>query len=243
MTGKEHPGKPYFKDVAAILGGAYLRYDFTRGTDQEVGFLEDVLDLPPGARILDVGCGPGRHALALAEHGYAVTGIDVAPRFIELAREAAKERGVTPSFFECDAREMPFVDEFDAVISICQGAFGLMADDDALILKRMAEAAKPGARVAVTAFSAFYEARADRPEATFDVDAGVVQETMTIRDEQGAEHLVDAWTSVFTPRELRLLAIGCGLIPENVWSVSPGDFARRPPDLDHYEFMLLGRRP
>ena len=243
MNEPRHPGDAYFRAIGDALGRAYLRYDFTRGTQQETDFLTEVLELPTGARILDVGCGPGRHAIELAARGYAVTGIDVSPRFLAIAREEAARRDLKISFFECDARELPFGDEFDAVLSICQGGFGLMGPDDALILKRMQEAARPGAWVVVTAFSAFYEARADRPEATFDVDAGVVHETMTVKDEVGAEHPFDAWTSVFTPRELRLLAIGCGLVPEHVWSVSPGDFARRPPGLQHYEFMLVARRP
>jgi len=243
MTTPEQPEGPYFGPIGDTLGRAYLRYDFTKGTAQEVGFLIDVLGLPPGARILDVGCGPGRHSIALAEAGYAVTGIDVSRRFLDIAAEDARSRGVQLALFEVDAREMPFDDEFDAVISICQGGFGLMGKDDSLILKRMQEATKPGGRVVLTAFSAFYEARADRPEATFDVDAGVVHETMTVKDEYGSEHPFDAWTSVFTPRELRLLAIGCGLVPEHVWSVSPGDFGRHPPDVDRYEFMLVARRP
>ncbi len=238
-----HPGTAYFREIGDALGKAYLRYDFTKGTDQEVAFLDELLDLPAGARILDVGCGPGRHAVELAARGYAVTGVDVSPRFVDLASQSARDRDVQAAFFEIDAREMPFGDEFDAVITICQGGFGLMGDDDALILKRMRDAAKPGGLVIATAFSAFLAAQTDQKEATFDVDRGVMYESMTVRDEEGAEHSFDAWTSVFTPRELRLLAIGCGLIPEHVWSVSPGDFARRKPDLEHYEFMLVARRP
>jgi cyclopropane fatty-acyl-phospholipid synthase-like methyltransferase len=241
-TSHDHPGGPFFEEVAERLGSAYLRYDFTKGSEQEVAFLLDLLQLEKGARLLDVGCGPGRHAVPLARSGLAVVGVDVSRRFLDLAAEAARVAGVGAGFFEVDARQMPFDDEFDAVISICQGAFGLMGKDDALILRRMTEAAKPGGRVVVTAFSAYHAARY-QTEAFLDADQGIIHEETTIRDEGGLEHPVDLWTGVYTPRELRLLAIGVGLVPEHVWSVSPGDFARRDPDVDHHEFMLVARRP
>jgi cyclopropane fatty-acyl-phospholipid synthase-like methyltransferase len=240
--GHEHPGGPFFEEVAERLGPAYLRYDFTKGSEKEVAFLLDVLRLEKDARLLDVGCGPGRHAVPLAHAGLAVVGVDVSRRFLDLAAEAARTSGVGAGFFQVDARQMPFDDEFDAVISICQGAFGLMGKDDALILRRMTEAVKPGGRVVVTAFSAYHAARY-QTDAFLDADQGIVHEETKIRDEEGAEHAVDLWTGVYTPRELRLLAIGVGLVPEHVWSVSPGDFARREPDVDHHEFMLVARRP
>jgi SAM-dependent methyltransferase len=243
VSGRPHPGGPYFEAVAEVLGEAYLRYDFTKGSAQEVAFLLDLLGLEPGSRILDVGCGPGRHAVALAQAGFAVTGVDVSRRFLDLAAASARVAGVGASFFQVDARAMPFDDEFDAVISICQGAFGLMGGDDSTVLRRMAESVRPGGRVVLTTFSALYEAAHRREEATFDVDAGVVHEVSAVRDESGAEHPVDLWTSVYTPRELRLLALGVGLVPEEVWSVEPGAFARRPPDLEHPELMLVARRP
>jgi cyclopropane fatty-acyl-phospholipid synthase-like methyltransferase len=56
----------WFEGLAAHMGETYLRYSFTKGTEQEVGFLVEALGLAEGSRVLDVGCGPGRHALALA---------------------------------------------------------------------------------------------------------------------------------------------------------------------------------
>ena len=239
---KPHPGEPYFEPIGDRLGRAYLRYDFTKGSQQEVSFLTDLLGPSTGRRLLDVGCGPGRHAVPLAEAGWAVTGIDISQSFLDLAAEEARARGAGMSLFRVDARQMPFDDEFDAVISICQGGFGLMGKDDDLVLRRMAEATLPGGRVVLTAFSAYYSVR-EQTDAHLDAAAGVVHEVTTIKDPEGAEHTVDLWTGVYTPRELRLLSIGVGLVPEEIWSVAPGDFARRVPDIEHPEFMLVARKP
>jgi SAM-dependent methyltransferase len=240
--GKPHPGGPYFAPVADALGRAYLRYNFTKGSDQEVAFLIELLDLAPAARILDVGCGPGRHAIRLAAAGYAVTGIDVSQSFLDIAAADARAAGVPLSLFQVDARQMPFEDEFDAVLSICQGGFGLMGKDDSLVLRRMTEAVKSRGIVVVTAFSAYFAAR-EQQDAHLDADTGIVHEVMTIKDPDGSERSFDAWTGVYTPRELRLLALGVGLVPEHIWAVTPGDFARRVPGLDHPEFMLVARKP
>jgi hypothetical protein len=138
---------------------------------------------------------------------------------------------------------MPFDDEFDAVVSLCQGGFGLMGGDDSLVLRRIAESLKPRGRVVMTAFSALFEASHRRDEATFDADAGVVHERTTIKDENGEEHDVDLWTSVYTPRELRLLAIGVGLVPERIWAVEPGAYGRNKPDTEHPEFLMVATKP
>ena len=91
MTGAQGPpvGGRWFEAVAAHAGRAYLRYSFTRGTAQEVDFLVDALGLGPGSRVADVGCGPGRHAHALAARGVEVVGVDIAERFVELAAAGA----------------------------------------------------------------------------------------------------------------------------------------------------------
>ncbi|HZU74007.1 MAG TPA: methyltransferase domain-containing protein, partial [Acidimicrobiales bacterium] len=75
--------------MADFVGEAYLNYSFTKGTEQEVAFLVDTLGLVPGCRVLDVGCGPGRHSLALAARGVRSVGVDRAEAFVRLATTAA----------------------------------------------------------------------------------------------------------------------------------------------------------
>lgn len=245
------PGTHWFEGLADHLGAAYLRYSFTYGTEQEVDFLVAALGLRPGMRVLDVGCGPGRHAHALARRGISVHGVDISARFVALAT-AATAPGAPATFARADARALPFDAEFDAVISLCQGAFGLAglpgapldADPDGGILAGMARAVTPGGLVAVSAFSAYFQVRhLDPAVGAFDAASGVNHERTEIRDEAAQVAEVDLWTSCFTPRELRLLAAAAGLVVEGLWAVRPGEYARRPPDLDHEEFLLVARRP
>ena len=241
-------GRHWFEDVADHLGPAYLRYSFTKGTDQEVDFLADVLGLGPGSRVLDVGCGPGRHAHALGRRGVEVLGVDISRTFIDLAR-----REPTPgvSFRRADARALDFDGEFDAVLSLCQGAFGLSdggtqslpPDPDTDVVAGMARALRPGGLLALTAFSAYFQVRYLDEDSRFDAERGVNHERIVVRDEEGRQAEHEAWTTCFTPRELRLLLAAAGLEVRHLWSVSPGDYARRPADLEHHEFLVVAAKP
>ena len=244
---KDSPGH-WFEEVAEHLGAAYLRYSFTYGTVREVDVLVEALGLVPGQRILDVGCGPGRHAHELARRGHEVVGIDISETFVALAREKAPDGA---SFVHGDARTMEFEAEFDAALSLCQGAFGLAGgpeadpaafDPDGVVLDRMATALRPGGRIALTAFSAYFQVRFLDDDNHFDADSGVNRERTVLRDLEGVEARADLWTSCFTPRELRLLCDRAGLDVDEVRSVTPGDYAPRLPDLEHPEFLVLGRR-
>jgi len=236
----------WFEPVAEHLGGAYLRYSFTKGTDQEVTFLADVLGLEPGMRLLDVGCGPGRHAHALARLGLEVVGVDISQRFVDLASESAPP-GAT--FRRADARQLDFDEEFDAAISLCQGAFGLTGgpgaplDGDGAVLTGMARALRPGGVLAVSAFSAYFMLRFLEDHDTFDAEAGVNHERTIVKDEAGREAEVDLWTTCFTPRELRLLAADAGLEVRHLWAVTPGAYATDPPSIDTPELLLVAARP
>lgn len=241
----------WFEDLADHLGSAYLRYSFTKGTEQEVAFLVEALGLEPGMQVLDVGCGPGRHAHALGRRGIEVHGVDISERFVELARRGAPP-GVT--FERLDARRLPFDAEFDAAISLCQGAFGLAGggpdgggaapDPDAGVLDGMARALRPGGLVALSAFSAYFQVRhVEAMGSEFDATRGVNHEVTTIKDEQGIDAAADLWTTCFTPRELRLLAARSGLVAEHIWSVTPGAYGRDAPSVDSEEFLLVARKP
>jgi SAM-dependent methyltransferase len=222
-----------FEALAAHAGAAYLRYSFTKGTDQEVDFLVRALALEPGMRVLDVGCGPGRHVLALAGRGLSVVGVDISEAFLRLVRGGPVARG--------DARALPVAPaSFDAAISLCQGGFGLVGGDgDGAVLVQLAGAVRPGGRVAVSAVSSYFAVRHLEAGDTFEAATGVNHERTSVRNAAGEHRDFDLWTTCFTPRELRLLAADAGLEVDELWSVAPGDYAARPPDLDHPEWLMV----
>jgi SAM-dependent methyltransferase len=237
------PSGPWFNEIAAHLGPAYLRNAFTKGTEQEVAFLVDALELDRGERVLDVGCGPGRHALALARGGIDVVGVDLSEDFIALARDAAEADGLAARFEVGDVRELVYDGEFDAVVCLCQGGFGLLGGrDEPRAFERIAAALRPGGRLALTAFSAAFAVRFLEAGESFDPATGVLHERSTVRNEDGEENMFDLWTTCFTARELELLAGGAGLEVVGVHGVAPGRYGTAPPTLDDPELLLLARR-
>jgi len=233
VTGHDH----WFEPIADHLGAAYLRYSFTKGTRQEVDAVVGWLGLRPGMRVLDVGCGPGRHAHELASRGISVHGIDISQRFIDIARSSDVD-GAT--FERLDARNLTFDAEFDAVICLCQGAFGLMTanGNDLDVLTGIRRALRPGGRLALSAFSAYFAVKYHEG-ATFDADTGVSHEVTEVKNEQGRGTEVDLWTGCYTPRELRLLMEKVGLAVDHIYSVEPGRYVADPPTVETPEFLLI----
>lgn len=205
-------------------------------------FLWDELKLDRGMRLLDVGCGPGRHALGFARRGVNVVGVDISAEFLDVARKRAREAEVSASFFEMDAHTLPFEDEFDVVMTLCEGAFGLGLDD-LRILKGMAKALVPGGVLAAGAINVFYVLEHMANSGEFDPLRMIYKETSKVVGEDGKERSFEMWNSCYTPRELQWLANGAGLDPQDVFGVSPGAYARSAPTSDHPELLLVARKP
>lgn len=235
----------WFEALAAHMGPAYLRYSFTKGTEQEVDFLVDALGLVPGQRVLDVGCGPGRHSLALAARGVRVHGVDISETFVEIAASGAVGAGLgdVATFERADARVLDLPPIFDAAICLCQGAFGLMDHlaHDLEILEGMSRALRPGGAFALSAFSAYFVVKFHET-ATFDADTGVSSEPTEVRSPEGRVLEAELRTGCFTPRELRLMCRQAGLSAEEIWSVEPGKYEKIPPSTETPEFLVLGHR-
>jgi len=129
-----------FRDANALL----------RKAPSEVDFLEKALRISPPAKILDLGCGFGRHAIELALRGYKVTGVDVSKGLLEYAKKKAQQKSVLVSWMQKDMRNIDFSAEFDAAICLYT-SFGYFESEEENydVLRRLSQALRPGSRFAL----------------------------------------------------------------------------------------------
>jgi ubiquinone/menaquinone biosynthesis C-methylase UbiE len=114
------------------------RYDenaFTFATDAECHFLAELLPINAYGRVLDIGCGTGRHSIALTKMGYEMTGLDLSDGMLEVARRKATAAGLDIRFLKADAtggypEEFGVIGRFDACICLCEGSLGLINAGD-----------------------------------------------------------------------------------------------------------------
>jgi SAM-dependent methyltransferase len=135
----------------AFFDDEYLKiylHQFTQErTEQEVDFIEAALAPAPGASVLDLACGSGRHAIRMARRGYRVTGVDFNPRYLELAAAEAGRAGVAVEWMARDMRALDFTARFDRVYSFFT-SFGYYSDEEnEEVLGRIARALRPGGRL------------------------------------------------------------------------------------------------
>jgi 2-polyprenyl-3-methyl-5-hydroxy-6-metoxy-1,4-benzoquinol methylase len=138
-----------------------LKYDeevFTTGTLGECDFIEKEIDFNKQTRILDIGCGSGRHSIELTKRGYNVTGIDLSESLLKRANEKALKENLNIDFQKQDARHLTFNNEFDLVIMICEGAFPLMETDEMnfQILQNASKALKEKGKLIFTTLNGLF---------------------------------------------------------------------------------------
>ncbi|MGA9348023.1 MAG: methyltransferase domain-containing protein [Anaerolineae bacterium] len=229
----------------------YMENSFTKNTVEEVDFALEELGLPPGSRILDVGCGTGRHAVELARRGYQVTGVDISAGMLAEAEKAAREADVQVEWIHADATKFTPDKLFDAAICLCEGAFSLLGsqDDpiehDLAILRNIHAALKAGARFILTAPNACRLIRQSNQE---DVEKGrfdplMMVEVFTVEwDTPEGKRSLQVRGRSYVPTELVLLFRQAGFEAEHVWGGTAGNWGRRELNLDEMEIMVVARK-
>ena len=238
----------FYLPIGEFQGDEYRRNAFAAGTAEEVDALWHLAGLSPGARVLDVGCGDGRHLRALAARGVTATGVDVSPALVDAARAAPG--GSDVEWLVGDARRLGEVlgdrlGGYAAAWSLCQGALGTSPVTDPGVVDDLAAAVAPGGTVVCTFFSALFAARHLAPGDAFDPVHLVHHQRAEVRGPDHARATFPLWTASYTVRDAVRLFTDAGLVVERVHGVEPGAYDRRPSGevgLDDPEILVVGRR-
>lgn len=233
-VGDPPAGGSLYERIGAFQGQAYRRNAFAQGTEQEAAVLRDVLRLRVGARVLDVGCGNGRHVAAFRAAGIDAVGLDLSPAVLQPGLPLLAAR----------AQQLPFADgSVDAVISVCQGGFGIDTAQDARAVHEWSRVLRTGGRVALTAFSLAFAVRYMGDGEAIDVERGLHHHLADVRGPDGDRRTFDLWTAAYSVPHLRLLLDDHGFDVQGVAGVEPGAYQHtRSPAIDDPEFLIWAIR-
>jgi 2-polyprenyl-3-methyl-5-hydroxy-6-metoxy-1,4-benzoquinol methylase len=177
--------KQWYESLFENYAQKYDKECYVQGTPGECDFIEQELNYSKDIRIIDVGCGTGRHAIELSKRGYQVTGIDLSESQLARAKEKAKQLDLSIDFQRLDARKLPFNGEFDAAVMLCEGAFALMESDEMNfeILKNVTKALKNNGKYIFTTLNGLYPLDHSGDKFCESIGAGYKNfDLMTFRD-------------------------------------------------------------
>ena len=235
----------------------YDMENYTHGTIGECDFIEKEIRFDKSLKILDVGCGTGRHAIELTKRGYQVTGIDLSESQLKRAIEKAKAENLSIDFQCRDARNLPFDSEFDVAIMLCEGGFSLMETDEMnfAILKSVTKSLKPHAKFIFTTLnglfplfhsvdefhaSAVEEGNSVCKNNKFDLMTFRCHDIVEFEDDSGNKKTLECDERYYMPSEITWLLNSLGYNTIDIFGAKLGAFSREDQlKTDDYEMLVI----
>jgi SAM-dependent methyltransferase len=241
-----------FDEVFEAEEYLYFYEDTLREEDtaKQVDFLARELPLSPGERVLDLGCGHGRHANELARRGHQVLGVDMVMGFLDIARADARDAGLTVDYALGDVRGLGIEASFEHAVSLFD-AFGFLDDEgNADYLRSVAQALVPGGSLLLDVRNRDWVARSILPVTVLDKGEDMMVDRHAFDTATG--RLVDRRTYVrggkvrtvtfsirlYAPTELAALLAATGFRVERTW----GGWDGAPLSLGRNRMLILARK-
>lgn len=252
--------KQWYEILFENYGQKYDNESFTQGTIGECDFIEQELKSDKSLKILDVGCGTGRHSIELSKRGYSVTGIDLSESQLARAREKAIQNNLKIDFQKHDARNLPFSSEFNIAIMICEGAFPLMETDEMNfeILKNVTKSLKEGGKFIFTTLNGlfplyhsveeFCDSTVDAGNATyrsntFDLMTFRDHNITEVEDDLGSKKSIDCNERYYVPSEITWLLKSLGYNTIEIFGAELGAFSRNKKlTTEDFEMLVIAEK-
>jgi 2-polyprenyl-3-methyl-5-hydroxy-6-metoxy-1,4-benzoquinol methylase len=252
--------KQWYETLFENYGRTYDKESFTQGTIGECDFIEKELNFDKSLKILDVGCGTGRHSIELSKRGYSLTGIDLAESQLAVAREKAAKENLKIEFQKHDGRNLPFNKEFDAAIMICEGGFPLMETDEMNfeILKNVTKSLKEKSKFIFTTLNGLFPLyhsvekfcaansvgdNATYSSNTFDLMTFRDHNTTEIVDDNGNKKTLDCSERYYVPSEITWLLKSLGYKKIDIFGAKLGAFSRNDKlTTEDFEMLVIAEK-
>ena len=251
--------KQWYEELFDNYGNQYDKEIFVQGTLGECDFIEKELNHDRSKKILDIGCGTGRHAIELTKRGCQVTGIDLSEGQLKRAREKAEKEGLSISFSRQDARNLPFKKEFNAAIMLCEGGFPLMETDEMNfeILKNASESLKENGKFIFTTLNGlfplfhsineFHDREKDEGarylSETFDLMTMRDRNVTTFIDDDGKKLELLCNERYYLPSEITWLLKSLGFKTIDIFGATLGAYSREDAfKTEDYEMLVIAQR-
>jgi len=252
--------KQWYESLFENYAHKYDKESFVNGTVGECDFIEQEADYNKSLKIIDIGCGTGRHSIELAKRGYDVTGIDLSQSQIARAKEKAEELSLKIDFRKHDARNLPFEGEFDLAIMLCEGGFSLMETDEMNfeILRSATKALKEKGKFIFTTLNGlfplfhsvkeFYESAAKEGNSackncSFDLMTFRDHNTVVFEDDAGTKKELVCNERYYVPSELRWLLKTLGYKEIDIFGAKLGAYSRNDKlTTDDFEILVVAEK-
>ncbi|MBE2189242.1 MAG: class I SAM-dependent methyltransferase [Candidatus Kapabacteria bacterium] len=252
--------KQWYELLFENFGNQYEKENFTQGTSGECDFIEQEMNKEKNLKILDVGCGTGRHSIELTRRGYNVTGIDLSESMLVKARQNALSANLEIDFINCDARDLPFDGEFDVAIMLCEGGFPLMETDEMNyeILKNVAKSLNSKGKFIFTTlnglFPLFHSVRDFLASQSLEGNASYSKNSfdlMTFRDHNITELVDDAGKTMtldcneryYVPSEISWLLKSLGFTKIEIFGAKLGAYSRNDKlSTEDFEMLVVAEK-
>jgi len=235
--------KQWYESLFENYAQKYDKECFVQGTSGECDFIEKEIAYDKSLKIIDIGCGTGRHSIELAKRGYQITGIDLSESQLKRAKEKAREQGLQIVFERHDARNLPFKGEFDLAIMLCEGSFPLMETDEMNfeILKNATKALKSKGKLIFTTLNGlfplfhsvneFYESaqkegQSQCKECSFDLMTFRDHNVAVFEDDSGNKKELKCNERYYVPSEITWLLKSLGYKKIDIFGAKLGAFSR-----------------
>ena len=252
--------KQWYESLFENYAEKYDKECFVQGTVGECDFIEQEIGQDKSLKILDIGCGTGRHAIELTKRGYSVTGVDLSEDQIKRAKKKAEEARVIIDFQIQDARNLPFDSEFDLAIMLCEGGFSLMETDEMNfeILKNSTKALKSNGKLIFTILNGLFplfhsvndfyksaqkEGQSQCKECSFDLMTFRDHNTVVFEDDSGNKRELKCNERYYVPSEITWLLKMLGFKKIDIFGAKLGAYSRNDKlTTDDFEMLVVAEK-